>query len=86
MPRQSKIRPQEYIRGTGWQAGDRAPTNAYRATDTNGLPVGPVVYEPPPGRGVLLVTVGTQISEHTARLLDVPAPVEPEPTDPDPED
>lgn len=88
-PPQQAVQPHEYGRGIGWDVGDRAPANAYRATDVNGHATGPVLYERPTGRGVLIVTAGTQISQHTARLLDVPAepePVEPEPIDPDPED
>jgi hypothetical protein len=71
---QQAIRPQEYARGVGWAVGDRAPRNAYRATDADGAPVGPVLYESPTGRGTLIVTEGTQISPHIARLLDVPDP------------
>ncbi|MFI6979315.1 hypothetical protein ACIBSV_12115 [Embleya sp. NPDC050154] len=80
MPHQA-IRPQEYARGVGWAVGDRAPSNAYRATDTDGVPVGPVLYEAPAGRGTLIVAEGTQISPHAARLLDVPPDDDAEPVE-----
>lgn len=63
------VAPQQYS-GTGWQVGDTAPSDAYRALDDTGAPTGPVVSTHPGDRAVQIVAEGGQITDGVRQQLD----------------
>lgn len=67
-----KIQPQEYAAGEGWDVGNTAPSDAYRALDGDGYntPVGPVVYSHPGGFARQIVVKGGLITEGVKAELD----------------
>lgn len=66
------IRTQEYSAGTGWEVGQTAPEDAFRALDVSGSgePTGPVVNKHPGGYARQIVTKGALITEGVRRELD----------------
>ncbi|GAA2112466.1 hypothetical protein GCM10009759_55200 [Kitasatospora saccharophila] len=68
---QAAVRPREYAAGTGWDVGQSAPDDAYRALDPDGTgaPVGPVVHTHPGGYAVQIVAKGALVTESVARAL-----------------
>ncbi|MFE0329068.1 hypothetical protein ACFW08_20245 [Streptomyces sp. NPDC058960] len=66
------VRTQEYAAGEGWNVGDKAPSDAFRALDAAGTgePTGPVVYEHPGGYARQIVAKGQVITEGVKRELD----------------
>ena len=66
------VRPQEYAAGTGWDVGQTAPEDAYRALDAAGTggPTGPVVHKHPGGHARQIVTKGALITAGVRRELD----------------
>lgn len=66
------IRPQEYAPGEGWDVGQLAPSDAFRALDGEGYnsPSGPVVYSHPGGHARQIVAKGGLITEAVKRELD----------------
>jgi hypothetical protein len=69
--RKEKIAPQEYAAGEGWEIGNVAPEDAYRALDGagGGLLTGPVVHTHPGGHARLIVSKGQPITEGVVREL-----------------
>ncbi|WP_406735356.1 hypothetical protein OG508_28085 [Streptomyces sp. NBC_01108] len=69
---QATVRTQEYAAGTGWQVGQVAPEDAFRALDAagTGAPVGPVVSAHPGGYARQIVTKGALVTEDVRRELD----------------
>lgn len=67
-----KVQPQEYAAGEGWDVGQSAPEDAFRALDAagSGQPVGPVVHEHPGGHARQIVAKGGLITEGVKRELD----------------
>jgi hypothetical protein len=63
---------QQYAAGVGWQVGQVAPEDAYRALDSSGTgaPVGPVVHTHPGGYARQVVAKGGLITEGVKRELD----------------
>lgn len=66
------VRTQEYAAGTGWQVGETAPADAFRALDTADFatPVGPVVNEHPGGYARQIVAKGGTVTPGVRRELD----------------
>ncbi len=66
------VRTQEYSAGTGWEVGQTAPEDAYRALGGEGMttPVGPVVHKHPGGHARQIVTKGARITAGVRRELD----------------
>lgn len=66
------VRTQEYSAGTGWDVGQTAPEDAFRALDGDGhnTPVGPVVNSHPGGFARQIVVKGGLITEGVKRELD----------------
>lgn len=66
------VRPQEYAAGTGWEVGQVAPEDAFRALDGDGYStvVGPVVHEHPGGYARQIVAKGGLITAGVRRELD----------------
>ncbi|MFJ5802683.1 hypothetical protein [Streptomyces decoyicus] len=66
------VRTQEYAAGTGWDVGQSAPSDAYRALDSagSGEPVGPVVHSHPGGYARQIVAKGGLVTEGVKRDLD----------------
>ncbi|WP_228181342.1 hypothetical protein [Streptomyces anulatus] len=66
------VRPQEYSAGTGWDVGQTAPEDAFRALGGEGMttPVGPVVHEHPGGYARQVVTKGGLVTDGVRRELD----------------
>jgi hypothetical protein len=66
------VRTQEYSAGTGWDVGQTAPEDAYRALDAagSGEPTGPVVNKHPGGYARQIVTKGALVTEGVKRELD----------------
>ncbi|MFY0511806.1 hypothetical protein ACOMD4_15690 [Streptomyces anulatus] len=66
------VRPQEYSAGTGWEVGQTAPEDAFRALDAAGTggPTGPVVHTHPGGYARQIVTKGALITAGVRRELD----------------
>ncbi|MGW2210122.1 hypothetical protein [Streptomyces sp. NPDC001781] len=71
-PPVAAVRTQEYSAGTGWEVGQTAPSDAYRALDAagTGSPTGPVVHTHPGGYARQIVAKGAQITEGVRRELD----------------
>lgn len=71
-PNPAVVRTQEYAAGEGWQVGQTAPADAYRALDASGTgePTGPVVNEHPGGYARLIVAKGQTVTEGVRRELD----------------
>lgn len=65
------VQPQEYAAGVGWEVGQTAPSDAFRALDGEGYntPSGPVVYSHPGGHARQIVARGGLITEGVAREL-----------------
>lgn len=66
------VRTQEYEAGTGWDVGQTAPEDAFRALDANGTgaPTGPVVSSHPGGYARLIVAKGALVTDGVKRELD----------------
>jgi hypothetical protein len=66
------VRTQEYGAGTGWDVGQTAPSDAFRALDAAGTgePTGPVVHAHPGGYARQIVAKGQVITEGVRRELD----------------
>ncbi|MCX4601209.1 hypothetical protein OG402_11990 [Streptomyces anulatus] len=66
------VRPQEYSAGTGWEVGQTAPEDAFRALDVSGSgePTGPVVNTHPGGYARQIVTKGALVTAGVRRELD----------------
>ncbi|MFJ1698183.1 hypothetical protein ACIOHC_24210 [Streptomyces sp. NPDC088252] len=66
------VRTREYAAGTGWQVGQTAPEDAFRALDAagTGAPVGPVVSAHPGGYARQIVAKGALVTEGVRRELD----------------
>ncbi|WP_354596842.1 hypothetical protein R1Y80_09845 [Streptomyces sp. JL1001] len=66
------VRTQEYAAGTGWDVGQAAPKDAFRALGGEGMttPVGPVVHEHPGGYARQIVTKGGLVTEGVKRELE----------------
>ncbi|MEU3962918.1 hypothetical protein AB0F42_24450 [Streptomyces buecherae] len=71
-PPPATVRTQEYAAGVGWQVGQTAPSDAFRALDPSGTgaPVGPVVHEHPGGYARQIVVAGALVTEGVKRELD----------------
>jgi hypothetical protein len=67
-----KVAPQEYAAGQGWDVGQTAPEDAFRALDAAGTgePVGPVVHEHPGGYARQIVAKGGLVTDGVKRELD----------------
>ncbi|ONI48632.1 MULTISPECIES: hypothetical protein [unclassified Streptomyces] len=66
------IRTQEYDAGTGWEIGQRAPEDAFRALDgagTGGV-TGPVVHTHPGGYARQIAVKGQVVTAGARRELD----------------
>lgn len=70
--RAAAVRPQEYNAGTGWDVGQLAPEDAFRALDGDGhsTAVGPVVHEHPGGYARQIVAKGGLVTDGVKRELD----------------
>lgn len=66
------VRTQEYDAGVGWDVGQTAPEDAYRALDAagTGSPTGPVVSSHPGGYARLIVAKGALVTDGVKRELD----------------
>lgn len=66
------VAPRQYAAGVGWDVGQTAPENAFRALDGEGYntPVGPVVHTHPGGHARQIVVKGGLITEGVKRELD----------------
>ncbi|MGY4903312.1 hypothetical protein OHB49_28855 [Streptomyces sp. NBC_01717] len=66
------VRTQEYAAGTGWDVGQTAPEDAFRALDGDGhsTVVGPVVHTHPGGHARQIVAKGGLVTEGVKRELD----------------
>ncbi|MFI8865339.1 hypothetical protein ACIGNW_00250 [Streptomyces sp. NPDC053707] len=66
------VRPQEYAAGTGWDVGQQAPEDAFRALGGEGMtsPTGPVVHKHPGGYARQIVAKGGLVTEGVKRELD----------------
>jgi hypothetical protein len=71
-PNAAVVRTQEYAGGEGWEVGQIAPSDAYRALDAAGTgePTGPVVHSHPGGYARQIVAKGQQITAGVKRELD----------------
>ncbi|MFF7879117.1 hypothetical protein ACFZDM_33390 [Streptomyces californicus] len=71
-PPPATIRTQEYDAGVGWEVGQHAPADAYRALDGDGhgTPTGPVVPSHPGGYARLVVAKGALVTEGVRSELD----------------
>jgi hypothetical protein len=71
-PNPAVVRTQEYSAGQGWEVGQTAPEDAFRALDAAGTggPTGPVVYEHPGGYARQIVAKGGLVTEGVKRELD----------------
>lgn len=65
------VRPQQYAAGTGWDVGQTAPSDAFRALDSagSGEPTGPVVHTHPGGYARQIVAKGGLVTEGVHREL-----------------
>lgn len=71
-PNAAVIRTQEYSAGEGWDVGQTAPSDAFRALDAAGTgePTGPVVHSHPGGYARQIVAKGQLVTEGVRRELD----------------
>ncbi|MFE1264410.1 hypothetical protein ACFW5X_28270 [Streptomyces albogriseolus] len=71
-PNPAAVRTQEYAGGEGWQVGQTAPSDAFRALDAAGTgePTGPVVHTHPGGYARQIVAKGQVVTEGVRRELD----------------
>jgi hypothetical protein len=71
-PNPAVIRTQQYDAGEGWEVGQRAPQDAFRALDASGsgAPSGPVVHEHPGGYARQIAVKGQVVTEGVRRELD----------------
>lgn len=71
-PNAAVVRTQEYAAGEGWEVGQTAPSDAFRALDAAGTgePTGPVVHSHPGGYARQIVAKGQVITEGVKRELD----------------
>ena len=71
-PNPAAVRTQEYAAGEGWEVGQTAPSDAFRALDENGTgaPTGPVVHTHPGGYARQIVAKGGTVTEGVKRELD----------------
>ncbi|MDT0473005.1 hypothetical protein RM863_12810 [Streptomyces sp. DSM 41014] len=74
-PNPAAVRTQEYAAGTGWEVGQSAPSDAYRALDGAGTgePTGPVVHTHPGGYARQIVAKGGLVTAGVKRELDAEA-------------
>jgi hypothetical protein len=63
------VRPREYVTGIGWEVGQPAPTDAYRALDKDGQLDGPAVIAHPGGGAVQIIVAGALVTEGVVRAL-----------------
>lgn len=65
------VRTQEYT-DIGWNVGQRAPKDAFRALDTADMatPVGPVLHTHPGGYARQVVAAGGLVTEGVKREID----------------
>ncbi|NEB83967.1 hypothetical protein G3I43_07210 [Streptomyces anulatus] len=66
------VRPQEYDAGVGWEIGQKAPEDAFRALDGagSGGVSGPVVHTHPGGYARQIVVKGQVVTAGARRELD----------------
>jgi hypothetical protein len=78
-PNPAAVRTQEYAAGTGWDIGQTAPADAFRALDAAGTgePTGPVVHSHPGGYARQIVSKGAVITAGVKRELDAARDGEP---------
>ncbi|MFD5901002.1 hypothetical protein ACFWHG_05820 [Streptomyces microflavus] len=71
-PPAATVRTQEYAAGTGWDVGQKAPEDAFRALDAAGTggPTGPVVHTHPGGYARQIVAKGGLVTDGVKRELD----------------
>lgn len=71
-PNPAAVRTQEYAAGTGWQIGQTAPEDAFRALDVAGTgeATGPVVHTHPGGYARQIAVKGSVITAGVRRELD----------------
>jgi hypothetical protein len=71
-PNAAVVSTREYAGGTGWDVGQSAPDDAYRALDSagSGEQVGPVLHEHPGGYARQIVAKGGLITEGVKRELE----------------
>lgn len=71
-PNAAVVSTREYAGGTGWDVGQAAPDDAYRALDSagSGEQVGPVLHEHPGGFARQIVAKGGLITEGVKRELE----------------
>lgn len=69
------VPPQQYAAGQGWDVGQTAPSDAFRALDGEGYnsPSGPVIYTHPGGHARQIVAAGGLITAGVRRELDAAA-------------
>lgn len=71
-PNAAVVSTREYAGGTGWDVGQAAPDDAYRALDSagSGEQVGPVLHTHPGGYARQIVAKGGLITEGVKRELE----------------
>ncbi|MBZ3909419.1 hypothetical protein [Streptomyces acidiscabies] len=71
-PNPAAVRTQEYPAGVGWQIGQTAPDDAFRALDAAGTgePTGPVVHTHPGGYARQIAVKDSVITTGVRRELD----------------
>ncbi|MEU0370635.1 hypothetical protein ABZ070_10280 [Streptomyces sp. NPDC006283] len=71
-PNAAVVRTQEYAAGEGWDIGQTAPQDAFRALGGEGMstPVGPVVNKHPGGFARQIVSKGGLVTAGVKRELD----------------
>ncbi|WP_069773038.1 hypothetical protein [Streptomyces sp. LUP30] len=71
-PNPAAIRTKEYAAGQGWDVGQTAPEDAFRALDATGTgePTGPVVHTHPGGYARLIVAKGQVVTDGVKKELD----------------
>ena len=71
-PNAAIVPPRQYAGGPGWDIGQTAPEDAYRALGGEGhtTPIGPVVHEHPGGYARLIAAKGGMITEGVKRELE----------------
>lgn len=71
-PNPAVVSTRQYSGGEGWQVGQTAPDDAFRALDSagSGEQVGPVVHAHPGGHARQIVAKGGLITDGVKRELD----------------